>query len=310
MSILHGSWISESNSFFIWGEAWRSLVNLKSKDEPTEIESNPFCLAEQELTTFLEEHNLNITAETQEVTIAIPSLKASQTKPLLPIFSKNLLSLETKELKKLRLHSWRITGLGLTSQEAIKFLPQLPLSGAEYLAPEVSFWTQLYRWVLDLIVKGKFISGIDTSGAEITGIWQPLLDGEIERTRLAKFSQLMPDICLSYQQNSEQKQELLLDFLTYILDAKVRTWLDYTPATANNITVNPWLRSLSETDMIIDTEPKNLQRLKNALYNWQLPLQEYIVSRDNNNLAQNRYRLALSLEPPIQDKKQEAQGNW
>ena len=59
MSILHGSWISESNSFFIWGEAWRSLVNLKSKDEPIEIESNPFCLAEQESTAFLQEHNLN-----------------------------------------------------------------------------------------------------------------------------------------------------------------------------------------------------------------------------------------------------------
>ncbi|VEP11529.1 DNA/RNA helicase, superfamily II, SNF2 family [Hyella patelloides LEGE 07179] len=310
MSIIHGSWISESNIFFIWGETWLSLVNLKFTDETTEIVTNSFCLGRTELTAFLQEYNLSFTAEEKDITITIPSIKTRKNQPLVPVFSQSLTSLETKDIKKLQLQNWQVTGIALTPQEAIKFLSQLPLNQADYIAPELSFWTQLYRWVLDLIVKGKFISGIAATEHNTKGIWQPLLDSEIERTRLAKFSQLMPESCLAYNSENLQEQELLLDFLTYILDAQVREWLDYTAATAHNITVNPWLRSLSESDSIIDTDAKNLQRLQNALYNWQLPLQEYIVSQDNNNLAQNRYRLALALEPPVQDKKQSAQGNW
>ena len=309
MSILHGSWISESKTFFIWGETWRSLVNFKSSEETTEISTNPFCLTKAELLSFLQEYSLEVRAKSQDIVVNIPSIKPSKTQLLAPIFSLNLASLETKELKKLKYHDWQITGLILTPQQAIEFFPQLPLNKTTYIAPELYFWTHLERWVLDLIVKGKFVPGITKTETIHRGIWQPLLDSEIERTRLAKFSQIMPDSCLTYNYD-EQKQELLLDFVTHMLDARVREWSDYTAATANNITVNPWLRSLSEWDSIIDTEPKNLQRIQNAIYNWQLPLQEYIVSQYNNNLAQNRYRLALALEPPIQNKKQSAQGNW
>lgn len=309
MSILHGSWISESNNFFIWGEAWRSLVNFELENEEIEITTNPFCLKKADLINFLEKHNFNLKGEEKEIVIDIPSLKISKNKPLSPVFSLNLASLESKEKKKLQLNEWQITGLALNSQEAIKFFSRLPLNESNYIAPELSLWIQIYRWILDLIVKGKFVSSIRKNEAQTEGIWQPLLDSEIERTRLAKFVQLMPDSCLSYNKD-RQKQEILLDFLTHVLDAQVREWLEYTPVTANNITVNPWLRSLCEADSIIDTNAKNLQRIQNALYNWQLPLQEYIVSQDNSNLAQNRYRLALALKPPLQDKKTSAQGNW
>jgi SNF2 family DNA or RNA helicase len=310
MSMLHGSWISEDNSFFLWGEIWRSLVNIELDNEQTEVATNPFCLAATELTALLQEHNLKFEATAQNLVIAIPSLQASKTKPIVPIFSQNLASLDSKEIKKLKLHDWQVTGLALTPQIAIKLFAQLPLTQVEYLAPELLFWAHLYRWSLDLIVKGKFLPGINQTEAKIQGIWQPLLDSEIERTRLAKFSQLMPDACLYYNQNKVKKQELLLNFLTQIINAQVREWSDYTPAIAKNRTVDPFLRSLSGSDNTINTDSKNIQRLKNALYNWQLPLQEYIVSEDNHNLAQNRYRLALFLEPPIQEKEQSAQGNW
>ena len=310
MSIIHGSWISESNVFFIWGETWRSLVNIEKSQETTEVTDNPFGLDKAELIAFLEEYNLNFSGEAQDIAIAIPSLQTRKNSPILPIFSQQIANLESKELKKLKLHTWQITGLAFKPQTAVQLLAQLPLNQVEYIAPELSFWIQVYRWCLDLIVKGKFVSGIAQIDSVRRGIWQPLLDSETDRIRLAKFSQLMPDNCLAYNNNSLEKQKLLLDFLTQILDAKVREWLDYTEATANNITINPWLRSLSEDNKIIDAEPKIIQRLSNALYSWQLPLQEYIVSQDNSNLAQNRYRLALALKPPTEDKKQSAQGNW
>jgi SNF2 family DNA or RNA helicase len=309
MSMLHGSWISKNNSFFLWGERWRSLVNLELDNTKTEVVINPFCLAATELIALLQEHNLKLESTTQNLIITIPSLQASKTKPIVPIVSQNLASLDSTDIKKLKLHQWQVTGLSLTPQAAIKLFTQLPLNQTEYLAPELVFWTHLYRWCLDLIVKGKFISGINQTEDKIQGIWQPLLDSEIERIRLAKFSQIMPDACLSFN-NQIQKQELLLDFLTKIIDAQVREWSDYTLSTAKNITITPWLRSLFSLDNIINTDSKNRQRLTNAIYNWQLPLQEYIVSENNHNLAQNRYRLALVLEPPIQAAEKSVQGNW
>lgn len=308
--MLHGSWISENNRFFVWGETWRSLVNLELENESTEITTNPFCVAVKELIALLQEHNLNYAAEPQDLIIEIPSLQASKSKPILPIFSQNLSSLENKEIKKLQLHDWQVTGLIFNPQTTIQLLAQLPLTQTEYLAPELTFWTHIYRWSLDLIVKNKFIPGIKPTNTNTQGIWQPLLDSERERTRLAKFTQLMPDACLAYNNNNLSKQELLLEFLTQIIDTQVREWIDYTSTTAKHITINFWLRSLSSSDNIIDTDVKNIQRLTNALYNWQLPIQEYIVNQDNNNLAQNRYRLALALEPPKEDQKQQAQGNW
>jgi len=168
MSILHGSWISEYKTFFVWGETWRSLVNFEASEAETTL--NPFCLDPEELTSFLSSHLTKKKApiqaqladlEPQDLILNIPSLKASKTKPLVPVFSQNIPDLEAKDLKKLQLHPWQVNGLALSSTTAIALLAQLPLSKVDYLAAELSFWTQVYRWSLDLIVKGKFISGLD-----------------------------------------------------------------------------------------------------------------------------------------------------
>ena len=313
MSILHGSWICEEGIFYLWGEAWRSLVNQKQDSTEDEAAPYPFAQTAAELKDTLSKLSLEISGEVQEITIELPSLKKRKNSPVEPVFSFNLADLEPKEAKKLQLHPWLITGIAIEPREAIALLSQIPLNQQESIAPELTFWGQVYRWCLDLVVKGKFVPGIaefidDNDVEEDDGVWQPLLDSESDRVRLAKFTQLMPDSSLAYNPNTESKQEILLDCLTQFLDARVKTWTDFTPATAKNITVNPWLVSLANVDTSIDTDKKNLQRLKNALYNWQLPLQEYIVGQDHT-LESNRYRLALSLQPPT-DTKDGVQGNW
>ena len=304
MSILHGGWICEENSFYLWGEAWRSLVNQKVKDSDA-IAPHPFAVEPEELVELLSQQNLTCNFGDRSIALSVPSLRKRKNSPLLPIFSLNLAELEAKDLKKLELYPWLVSGFVLDIDNTISFLSRLPLSPSNVIAPELAFWGQLYRWVLDLVVKGKFLPNIENN----KGTWQPLIDSETDRIRLAKFSQLMPEVCLSYNQQTVSKQELLLNFLGTILDAQVKSWANYAPTTAKNITVNSWLESLSEFDTAIATEEKNLQRLNNALYNWRLPLKEYIAGQDRE-LEQNRYHLALALEPPTETEETEVQGNW
>ncbi len=324
MSIIHGNWIADvdDNYFFVWGETWRSLVNANSGDHNHQIASHPFCLEYSDLLAVLKEvklvgvKDLVKSFSSQNKIITIPSIELGK-KEISPIFSQNLSTLEIETKQKIVWHDWQVSGVALTPQEAIKFLQSVPLNNPHYISPELSFWTHIYRWSLDLIIKGKFLPGIEQkTDKNSSSIWQPLLDSEIDRTRLAKFSQIIPNVCFAYQNETGEKinrakaQELLLDFLAKIIDAQVKERIDNISFSGKNLTVTPWLRSLSTVPSPIETDSKNINRLQNALYNWSLPIREYLVNQDHKNLAHNRYRLALALEPPVQQKNSKEQGDW
>ena len=48
MSILHGSWIlqSDRDRVFIWGESWRSLVGVDSNTNTEGTPIQPICLTQ------------------------------------------------------------------------------------------------------------------------------------------------------------------------------------------------------------------------------------------------------------------------
>ena len=321
MSILHGSWIlqSDSDRLFIWGESWRSLVAVESTTNSEGVPLHPFCLSPDELISLLQTKNLtgdNFAHQERWVdrVVTLPSKKEGKRKPLQPIYSEKLTD-EQIEIDTVKFSAWQVSGFELTATETIKFLSTLPLNSLQnqqnFLGAELSFWSHIYRWILDLIARSKFLPGITlNSNQKARGIWQPLLDSQVDLTRLAKFSQLMPPACLAYQNQSLQPQELLLQFLSTILDTQVRTWLDDNFSSTKAVTIQPWLQSLSQSDSRLETEKKNSERLENALYNWTLPVQEYLVDRQNDNLGQNQYRACFFLQPPLASGNTKEQGDW
>ncbi|MBE9168781.1 DEAD/DEAH box helicase [Pleurocapsales cyanobacterium LEGE 06147] len=340
MSIIHGSWIlqldgnrerSERTSrFFLWGETWRSLVTVESDLTSEVISLHPFALNRQELLSLLALHNLawdNFVSETVNPSqrwtteaIALPSQKIGKSKSLQPLFSGNLPG-EIEANNLIELHTWQVEGLWLTARETIDFLPKLPIkflqANLPYLGTDLRFWFHLYRWSLDLIARNKFVPGIiHQADGQTISIWQPLLDSTVDRARLAKFSQLMPPACLAYQFGAResdrtiQPQELILGFLSKIIDLQLRDWVDEPVNIAKAVTIQPWLRSLSTPSSLLETDTKQIQRLENALYNWTLPLQEYLVNEANKNLGQNQYQACFVLQPPIRVEVDGEQGNW
>ncbi|BAU65599.1 Non-specific serine/threonine protein kinase [Stanieria sp. NIES-3757] len=321
MSIFHGSWIlqSEQNYFFVWGEAWRSLVNVEFTTQDQNI-INPFGLSFEQIAILLKNNNLDLNKILGKETklnnrwlskiINIPSIVNSKNNTIQPIFSENI----GNETTVLELSSWQVEGLYLTATETIDFLQALPLNqDNNFLGGELKFWSQVYRWILDLIVRRKFLPSINAKSKDkFHGNWQPLLDSIVDQARFAKFSQLMPRACLNYQVEQENltSQELLLNFLTSILDAKLRNWIDYNFSSTKTLTIQPYLLSLAESDSTLDTELKNINRLENALYNWTLPIQEYLLTPENKNLGQNQYHACFSLQPPSQNSQNGEQNDW
>jgi SNF2 family DNA or RNA helicase len=330
MSIIHGSWILQPKGecFFVWGETWRSLVAVESITNSETISVHPFCLEPQELLSLLKFHNIDwqkvIQAETdlQQKSIttirALPSKKKAKDELIEPIFSENLSAITaTKNL--IKFHPWQVTGLSLAASETINFLQQISLKSVQnktsYLGGELRFWAQVYRWSLDLIAREKFLPGIEQQeNGELKTIWQPLLDSTLDQARLAKFIQLMPSACLAYNftqsENRIEAQELLLNFLRAILDIQVRNYLENNINVTKTVTIQPWLNSLSGYSHLLKIEPKQISRLENALDNWTLSIQDYLVNEKNKNLGQNQYRTCFILQPPSQRENNGEQSNW
>jgi SNF2 family DNA or RNA helicase len=311
MAIIHGNWIldSECNSFWIWGEAWRSLVNLELATNDRGVLIYPFTLSEEELSNLLQEYRIASNWQTRSLKLPTIVRGKGKKQQYLPIFSGDNLA-EISQEETIELHLWEVSGFTITADSAINFLQQIfPLSlpsDAGNLGADLRFWCHIYRWVLDLIVRHKFLPGIDLTINK--SVWQPLLDSDQDLIRLAKFTRSMPLVCwMNLEDQSEQ--EFLLQALGIILDNRIITWKNINVNLPKNISIKPWLQSLTETDSLLRIEPKNLARLSNALHNWTLPIQEYLVSSDNNNLAKDRYRLCVSLQPPKQQDS-EVQGDW
>ncbi|MEO1467201.1 MAG: SNF2 helicase-associated domain-containing protein, partial [Cyanobacteria bacterium J06633_1] len=210
--------------------------------------------------------------------------------------------------------------LRLTPEETIELLQILSLSSlqsnTDYLAGDIRYWSHIYRWALDLIVRQKFLPGIEVKKSRRTSYrsaWQPLIDSEVDRVRLAKFTQALPEACLAYLDAEESQADttdegLLLRSLSLILDTRLRHWLDFNPNAYKDASVEPWLRSLSESP-VLETNARNANRLTNALYSWTLPISEYIANRQNE-LGLNRYRVCFVLTPPVTTPEAKEQPDW
>jgi SNF2 family DNA or RNA helicase len=304
MSIIHGSWIirDQESYFFVWGEIWRT-INDKNLTE-NKINPHPFAMNFEELQGFLEQRKLKLDikpGQWQTEIINIPTLFKVRSKTIIPIFSnKNL-----EVTKYIRLANWEVQGLKISPKEAIDFLHRLPLNAVEnqdnYLGGDLRFWTHIYRWSLDLLVRKKYLPALYyLGGNQAQSSWQPLLDSTIDQTRLARFMRLIPDSCSAYLINDKSlnTQQLLLQGLSIILDTKVRTFLNINNIPLKKNSLQPWLNSLTKAQTSYQDESKNINRLATALLNWSLPLQDYLVNENNTNLGQNQYRVCLSLIPP------------
>lgn len=331
MATLHGSWIPGDDGYlFIWGETWRPLSSIEL-DEQAGVVSHPFAMTLLELKSFSGYHNLSLgkLLETslsrkteskpnnwQSQMIALPTQICQNGAAAYPLLSTKMPASDLSDFP-LVLHWWNVEGLTLQPLAAVKFLQALPLGSFKaadaYVGSELRFWSQVCRWSLDLLSRGKFLPGLyRKSGGEAVACWQPLLDSGVDQARLDKFTTVMPAACRAYQEigNGElvigdgnaffplEPQELLLAFLSRIVDVQVRSWVEAKGIPAVESLMQEWLRSLLASTNTLEIPTEEVVRLEAALKTWTMPVQQNLVVPSSQALQQSLWRTSFDLKPP------------
>ncbi|MFE1744388.1 DEAD/DEAH box helicase [Coleofasciculus sp. H7-2] len=333
MAILHGSWLVQPQGgyLFVWGEIWRPMTPAMSSQTDTAA-SHPMAMTQAELIAFLRSRSIfgessrlsrsRANEKWHKKAIALPSQTLETGEPIYPVLSTKMLS-EGADASTLSLHLWQVEGLCLHPLEAIQFLQALPLGSFKasdaYVGGDLRYWAQVSRWILDLLVRCKFLPTLhrQLDGTVVAG-WQPLLDSALDQARLEKFTQLMPSACRTYQHSevsSKEKpneqltpdapKELLLGFLGSVIDAQVRSGVGNSPLPAVEPIVREWLQALSTASNTLKAEPTAIGRLEVALQTWTSPVQDHLVAAvfasgelRTSQYQQNRFRTCFLLQPP------------
>jgi SNF2 family DNA or RNA helicase len=343
MTILHGSWLlqNQGSCLFIWGETWRSFdVNLSL--DATEIPQHPFAIDALELVEWLKSHHMTIakliqpqvalskTAKNRKQVVnntvnlrvysQIVSLPTyiSESGEEIAIAPKHSATLGEQTESPQYLQPWCVEGFCLNPSEAMEFLTSLPLSAAKvedaFLGGDLRFWSQIARWSLDLISRGKFLPTIQRQSDEaFAAKWQALIDSAVDQTRLEKFAAKMPLVCRMYEElgNGEgeisnsplhlklpsQPAELLLGFLHQTIDTQVRKMVGSQPLLEARImaslppTIKLWLQALNSTSQTVNADTVGVERLTAALKTWTLPVQYELTGK-------TLFRTCFELRPP------------
>ncbi len=313
MAILHGSWLSTQQRFFVWAETWR---RLKTSDAGWSIEQHPYCLDKDEFQALL-------TSETHwDLSLLLERFQSRWCEQVLsvPTVMKNgqlypQLSGQAHEQEAV-LYPWRVSGVILPAATALKLLIGVPLGAdAGLVGEDLRYWSHMARWSLDLMARGKFVPAVSADGSGAIATWQLLLNSAIDQARLRQFCDRMPLVCRLYQvleprthkttksKTAKAKAKakkaaatdqldipvavdfpgpsspLLQDFLSSVVSAKVCeiAQTQPLPATAplsKDLPLREWIGALTqEKKKRFESTPAGLVRLNEALNTWTAPLQ-------------------------------------
>ncbi|MFL0604766.1 DEAD/DEAH box helicase [Cylindrospermopsis raciborskii] len=262
-------------------------------------------------------------AKVDSQVLAVPTNFIGRSPIICPIYSPSILveNNDRNSDHQTYLQPWRIEGFSLEPDVAIKVLCNLPLnstnSADSFLAGDLRFWSHIARWSLDLIARCKFLPTIEINedGSQFAR-WHVLLDSAIDTTRLEKFAANIPPACCNYQQLDShnanyvdhlfftdlprEPQELILGFLNSIIDVQIRLMLDEQSILDSRSImslpslVQPWFQSLislKNRSSPMCGDAIDLERLKETLKSWQLPLQHQLTEKV-------AFRTCLQLHPP------------
>ncbi|BAQ65807.1 DEAD/DEAH box helicase [Geminocystis sp. NIES-3709] len=323
MSTLHGSFLIKNKEkyFFIWSEAWKQLEKEKYDLEAEYLYVYPFLIDNpNQLYSLLKENNYHNVCEEnidkleskwQWEMVLFPSQKKPKSKTVIPLLYEHYVTIPNK-LSTVILYPWEVGGFKLNVQELLGFLAKLPLSKVDHVGCDLRFWSHIYRWGLDLICRRKFLPGIDEKNHSF---WQPLLDSNIDQSRLTHFIQSMPSMSRCYVESEDDpiipQQQIILDFLRTILDAQIRQLLSNISLSNNSdITIQSWLESLNNKEkQSFNLSSLDSKRLKTAFDNWTLPIQDNLITSDFQ-LIKKQYRICFKLQPPIATHQTDNYDNW
>ena len=292
MIIAHGTWLSTTNRFFVWGET-----------EPHEETSasngaHPHQLAledvEQKLLMALADEDTSVESESDDITFLLPSENGFPIPSPEVFFHRD----SPSPLEK-RLRAWKVRGLSLSPEAALAWLAMLPASSAMpametglphrlRLGADLRFWSATARFALELLARQRFLPAIVGDGEKSMARWEPLVDEELDRIDALKAA--MPPVCRAASSDETPSAHALLEgFLIAVVDCFVRRAASRLRLRQRFVETDgeQFASSLLENDITFDSD--TVETLRDELASWKAQF-------DDDEEAP--FRIAFRLEPP------------
>ncbi|MDG2991311.1 DEAD/DEAH box helicase [Candidatus Synechococcus calcipolaris G9] len=311
MTLLHGCWLGGSNlgdrppGLFLWHETWRSQAEtgMVWQDNPPVY---PLAIADLEpwadLLDPIDPVEKFDASEIEPFTaiLALPGYQDTESGVLYPLPAAAP-SEDDLFPESVALYPWQVKGWYLAPEIALNWLTRLPLSRHGSNRPEIGgdlrFWAHVNRWLLDLLVRSKFLPRQESADPNFLGLtWQPLLDRTGDRQRFRTFARTLPDVCRTVQEPMPavafpgDGAAILWDFLVTTLTAQIHR-------SSHNLEIaktglapehSAWLQRLIQPSPQLSPV---LKGLPSSLAQWQQPLEGSLDLHPH-------WRLCFHLQPP------------
>jgi len=234
------------------------------------------------------------------------------------------------------LRAWRVEGLGLDLLKALDLLVALPwqapapsrnLEGVA-IGSDLRYWGIVAKFVLELLVRERFVPGLQSSSSDLRAVWEPLLADEGDAQRLTDLAAAMPAVCRAVYREADkadwcspEAMGLLQRYVHGTIDRSVRAWagdLLRPPRPANQPSFSAptqakkkpetvsrhWGEALAVGDGSIDvsrTEQREWTGLYRAWQHWR-----YRATAQ----PATAFRICFRLEPPAHPSDEEGLSRW
>ena len=234
MFILHGCWVNNKKGdgdFYLWSESSLKVSKLKAPHVKSG-EIHPFTLSSLEI------ENLLTSLDFPDIVMVKPRLieLVLPTIDNIPCASTSIISPKCYgDYSKAVLSSWKISSLVLPPFETFIWFLHRPES-AETKNPEVLlsgdllFWIRAAKFVLELILRQRYIPSVTQSGDKLSGTWKPVLSDAMDRERFRMLVESIPPSSRCSDNRLDgfelSAETVVSGFMTALLDSAVRTWVN------------------------------------------------------------------------------------
>ncbi|WP_047151077.1 DEAD/DEAH box helicase [Aneurinibacillus tyrosinisolvens] len=216
-----------------------------------------------------------------------------------------------------------VSGIALPVADALSLLNETDAGEMNargiMLADDFLFWQRTSLFVLELLLRGRFMPGIETENGDFTlekyfqPVWYPNLDLEQDHTRFHLLAENMPPSCRSYYPKNEKgwsesaPHDVLFSFVTRAIDCLVHRWgcqeEEMQEAGKENASSLPpavrWfqgLRKKEDTGVFVGNRA-DVDRLQADIEDWIGP-----PPLPGRRPATGTLRLCFRLEPPVESE--------
>ena len=298
MQILHLDWINKAKgkNFFLWGEASRETA-AKKRAATAKHTLHSFCSTKKELGNIFKTiaKDIKLRDRCDKLALSLPTFNKYPLPSSNIIFKTEEEQFDARE-RKTEISQFKVNGMWLMSYECFSFLISItnsPIKDEVILGADIYFWSEVSKFTMELLAKQRFLPALRMNRNNLEAVWKPIINRPQDEERLNILCQAMPSVCRAHEKGYLSEKDIILDFLSTIVDEMVRESVKDKFYMDDNLP-SVWLNALASKDRIAKGTSHQKEVLREGVTNWIATIESQTQKQD--------FRTCFRLEEPSRDR--------